>query len=207
MKNQKNLSAEEKLLNIIEKRSPDDKPVLDPSGAVAASMKGPRLLIPMKGNFGLRRISLNAINKMLMVLLFLGTITLGYMFSQERSFLSIKLNEFTERKLSKSGSSGINLDKSLPSMDQYLSDTEKNNPFHILPVTIEKPIDDPDEVLELALVGIFWDDEPQAVIENVMTKRDYMVYEGDPVEHFTVEKITADSVHLVSDENEKKILR
>ena len=209
MKIHKNLSAEEKLLNVIEKRDPGDKSILDTVGAGGGDTRGSRFILPIKCDFGFNRISLRTVNKALIVLLFIGTITLGYFFAGENTFLSAKFDKFKSRKVPENTSSGISFKKTLPALEQYLDGTEKNNPFHILPVTIAQPIIDENKELELALVGIFWDDKPQAVIENSLTKHDYMVYEGDSVEHFVVKKITSDTVHLVSNENgnEKKILR
>ena len=52
------------------------------------------------------------------------------------------------------------------------------------------------------LVGIIWSDRPQAIIEDEATNKNYLVYEGDAIDKFTVSKIAQDEVKLIAEDGE-----
>ncbi|MDD4957015.1 MAG: hypothetical protein PHH49_04660 [Candidatus Omnitrophica bacterium] len=54
----------------------------------------------------------------------------------------------------------------------------------------------------LNLVGIFWSDRPQAVVEDTGSNKSYMIYEGENIGKYKVEKITDRHVYLRSNDGE-----
>ncbi len=197
MDNNNKLIPEEKLLHIIE----------DANGAPIANTGQQTKSAPKKKISFKLPFSFSRINLIVTAVLLVATIWLVAFFYGEINNIQKRATEFKSGNLPGASSREINVDKGAPEIKDYLSHTKENNPFHLLPQdasTPRRPSKKP--TMNLSLVGIFWDDQPQAIIEDLNNSKDYMVFTGDSVGVYKVGKITSDSVELISNE-ENKILR
>ncbi|MBF0253015.1 MAG: hypothetical protein HQL29_04285 [Candidatus Omnitrophica bacterium] len=197
--NSADLIPEEKLLHIIEGGNtsiPSQAPIKEKETVTKKTGR----------KISFKKFSFSQINIIAMVILFLASAWLIIFFYGEISDIRKRSADFRTTGTS-SEPAAINLDKGAPQIKEYLSYTNENNPFQLLPQeaqSVRRPAAKPK--MELSLVGIFWDDKPQAVIEDAVNAKNYMVYTGDSVGDYKVGKITYDSVELISNE-ENKILR
>lgn len=103
----------------------------------------------------------------------------------------------------KENSLSIDLGVDRPNASSYVTGTQKNNPFHLLPVEETAVEKKETETTDLKLVGILWSDSAQAIVEDPASAKTYMVYQGDMIENYKVEEITQTKVRLVSEYGEK----
>lgn len=87
--------------------------------------------------------------------------------------------------------------------EAYVQNFKAHNPFHVLepaPVAIQAPTSGAGyaELLkqDFRLVGISWEAEPVAMVEQVSQQRTYVVKTGDPLPPFTVKAVLEDRVVL-----------
>ncbi len=202
MENSRRLTPEEKLLHIIEKPDEAHKIGLNKKKGFLKRGKGLGLFKKISP----KKITLHGINKIIISVSVIATIALVILFMQNEKMMTERFGDLKKDiqketfRLSETKEEKIDL-------ATYLEDTEKKNPFHVLPVV--KKIDilkEEEPKIELKLVGIIWSDKPQAIIEDDATKKNYLLFEGDAIDKYTVEKITKTQVKLVSEDAEK-ILR
>lgn len=148
-----------------------------------------------------RNMTLHGINKLFIGICVIATAVIVFYYVQDIQNIDIKFDYFKKMAEAEKSPFRTNTKQDIPVAAKYLADTGKSNPFHILPV-VEKPRKKIKQELNLKLVGILWSDRPQAVLEDEKTQKNFMVYEGDIVDKFTVEKITANNVLLVSEDGE-----
>ncbi|MFH1752859.1 MAG: hypothetical protein ABH875_01630 [Candidatus Omnitrophota bacterium] len=194
------LTSEEKLLHVIER--PDDIERLK------LKKKGPR-----KGGTGsileklrLGKVALRNVNKALILISVLMVAGLSIYFAKEE-ITTQKRFTYLEENAEKEDLHLTAKDK-IPTVSEFLAESRKMSPFGVLP-DVEKKVEaakQEKEVSTLKLVGIIWSDEPQAIIEDDLTKKNYLVSEGERIDEYSVEEITRDNVKLTNEDGEK-ILR
>ena len=201
------VTPEEKLLHIIE-NSPDTGKLSlkkamnsasgktdDPAGSFR---KNPLAFL---NKLDPRNMTLHGINKLFIGICVIATAVIVFYYVRDIQHIDIKFDYFKKTAEARKSPFRTDTKQDIPAAAKYLAATEKSNPFHILPV-IEKPRKKIKQELNLKLVGILWSDRPQAVLEDEITQKNFMVYEGDTVDKFTVKKITANDVLLVSEDGE-----
>lgn len=198
------VTPEEKLLHIIE-NSPDTGKLSLKKAMNGAAEKTDD---PARGNplaflnkLDPRNMTLHGINKLCIGICMIVTAVIVFYYVQDMQNIDVKFDYFKKTAETRKSPFRAGKKQDIPAVAKYLADTEKSNPFHILPV-IEKPRKKIKQKLKLQLVGILWSDRPQAVLEDATTQKNFMVHEGDTVDKFTVEKITANNVLLVSEDGE-----
>lgn len=200
MKRFGSVTPDEKLLNIIEKTGDGNK-----------AIKVKKSKIELKRFFDsigvvVRKISLHGVNKLLIWVSIIATASLAFYFFKEEKKLEDKFEVVTNQFSEKESSYSFDMKKDMPDLRTYLSETERNNPFHVLPeITKPKKKEEP-LASQLSLVGIIWSsDRPQAIIEDKTKAQNHLVYEGDVVEKYTITKITKTEVILTSEDGEKTL--
>lgn len=203
----KKITPEEKLLHIIEK--PEEAEKLDinrnTKPSPFAKLKLGKSLERFK-NIDIKKINLRGINKILLWISVVITIAVIVYFVRDekrlgRNFENIKIKAAEREDFKIDGGK-----TDIPNLSAYLDETQKNNPFHTLPFIQKLKSEEVEKKINLQLVGIFWSDNPQAIIEDTATGRNYMVYEGDQVDKYKVGKITQREVRLTSEDG-NEILR
>ena len=188
------VTPEEKLLHIIEKPEEADKLDLDKKS------KAGRLLFPFK-KIAFKKITLRGINKLLVLASVVITVVFVFFFIKDERSLQARFESLKEEiktkvtRISKE-------EKKAADVTTYLADTAKNNPFQVLPDVKKAETAEEKIKTSFKLVGIIWSDRPQAIIEDEATNKNYLVYEGDAIDKFTVSKIAQDEVKLIAEDGE-----
>ena len=199
------LTPEEKLLHIIEK--PERIDMLTgkkgKKGIVAFPLPGKGLL-GMIGGASSKRFTLRGVNKLIVCLSVILTAALVFFFIRDERNMETKL-ESLKKGLVKSEEFQLGKKQVLPDMAIYIKETEKNNPFHVLPETKKVEKKEPVSTSNLKLVGIIWSNFPQAMIEDESNGKNYSVYIGDTLDKYTVIDITPNTVKLSSENGEKTL--
>jgi len=196
MEQPRKISSEEKLLHVIEKPNNIDK--------LNLSKKNNLPKKKTRGKISFKKFTLRSLNKILIVVGVLAAATIAFSFVDEDRTLQNRFKDL----LATIEREPFDLDKkreSIPDSETYVLNTRKNNPFHILPFVKKQKVKVITKI-DLKLVGILWSDNPQAIIEDSISKKNYLLFVGDTVEKFLVKEITQNEVKLVS-ETEEKILR
>ncbi len=194
----KKTTPEEKLLHIIENPEEASKPSF---GKGIKLSQGIGILSPFK-RIDFKKISLQGINKGLIALSVIATMAAIFTFykgeeTMRARFENLKADIEKEIfQLSKNGGS-------IPALAKYLSSTESNNPFHVLPVSMKSKVEKEEKKINLKLVGIIWSDLPQAIVEDETSKKTYVVYKGDTVDKYQVKAITKNEVRLTSEDGDE----
>ena len=202
MESDRRITPEEKLLHIIEKPEDIDRLGLNKKG----KLFDPKRSLSFLKKIGPKKITLHSINKTLVTISAVITITLVFFFIKGEKYMQARFEDLKEN-IKKEVLQLSNKQEELPNLSMYLTDTEKNSPFHVLPnIKKSEEVKEEEKPAKLKLVGIIWSDDPQAIIEDETSGKSYLVYEGDTVDKFEVTKISQDEVKLIS-ENGDKILR
>lgn len=200
------ITPEEKLLHIIE-NTKKNKNTVSPGGTGRSFFNS----IDFRSLIGIvkidpKHLTLRDLNKVLIFVAVIFTLFAFSYLSGEKRFIQDRLSnmrniEIKKDPLSIDLNNGNKLDAS-----SYVAGTLSKNPFHMLPVDTE-PVDKKVvETKEFTLVGILWSDRAQAIIEDPVTNKTYMVYEGDTIDEYKIDEITQTEVKLTSQYGEK-ILR
>ena len=199
------LTPEEKLLHIIEKPERIDMLMgkKGKKGIVAFPLAGKRLM-GIISNANLKKFTLRGANKLIIGLSVILTAALVFFFIRDERTMETKL-ESLKKGLVKSDEFQLEKKKILPDMAIYIKETEKNNPFHVLPETKKAEKKEPVSTATLKLVGIIWSNFPQAMIEDESSGKNYSVYIGDTLDKYTVVDITPNEVKLASEDGEKTL--
>jgi len=200
MRKSRHVTPEEKLLHIIEKSDGNSKLAGKKKVRAHLSLN----FISRLKNIDFRRISLRSINKTLVWISVIATLVLVFYFVKEEKTLQEKGKLASTIVEKKDFPYLVETKGELPALSPYMMYIEKNNPFHVLPM-IKKPVKVKEPPFALTLVGIFWSDRPQAIIEDGNTQKNYFVYTGDKVGKYRVSKITQNEVKLVSEDGEKTL--
>jgi len=232
--NKNKVTAEEKLLHVIEngkKNSDNEYPIKtdksNPSSdensnttkdapieeTPSTRFKIPLFLSQIKflsidfTNIDIRKISLATVNKILIVVAAICTIAFAFYILGEKQNVSERIDDLASMKIEKN-SMPISTDKpNLPKINEYIAETQKNNPFHLLPENEIKTIDEIiEKPLNLKLVGILWADNAQAIIEDLNSEKTFIVEDGDVVGDYNVVKISQLEV-ILDDNGTEKILK
>lgn len=193
----KKTTPEEKLLHIIENPDKANKFNKGPKGGAPQQRQSRSGLKKAR----VRKISLQGVNKILIGISIIVTITLIVLFIKNEKTMEIKFENLKATieeeafKLSKSK-------EDFPDISHYLVDVGKNNPFQLLGQMQQPKAKEVKTRINLKLVGIIWSDIPQAIIEDESANKTYMVFQGDVLDKFTVEEITPNEVKLVSEDGE-----
>ena len=202
MHGNKRITPEEKLLNIIE--SP--KEVRNVGARRKFGLQGflSKGKLWSHGKINFKKIGLRDINKLLFSAAIIATLIFLVYFVKEERHLRARFENLVKGNIE--GGSDAEVQQNIPNMSTYLDATEKSNPFNILPFT--EKIKPPKQLQksEFKLVGIIWSSNPQAIIEDSASSKTYVVYEGDAVGEFVVDKISKNEA-TISDKNGKKTLR
>ncbi|MBU1083550.1 MAG: hypothetical protein KKG84_00520, partial [Candidatus Omnitrophica bacterium] len=149
-----------------------------------------------------KHFSLKDINKVLIGLSVIASIFAVFYLAKESGFVKKRMSELRATPI-KENSLSIDLGVDRPNASSYVTGTQKNNPFHLLPVEETAVEKKETETTDLKLVGILWSDSAQAIVEDPASAKTYMVYQGDMIENYKVEEITQTKVRLVSEYGEK----
>ena len=200
MRKSRHVTPEEKLLHIIEKPNGNTKLAAKKKVRVRLSLN----FVSRLKNIDFRRLSLRSVNKALVWVSVIATLVLVFYFVKEEKTLQER-GKFASTIVEKKDFAYlVDIKEELPALSSYMAYIEENNPFHVLPM-IKKPVKVKEPPFALTLVGIFWSDRPQAVIEDGNTQKNYFVYTGDIVGKYTVSKITQNEVQLVSEDGDKTL--
>ena len=195
------ITPEEKLLHIIEKPEEAAKSGLHKKGKVFNLGRS----LGLFKKIGLGRITLHGVNKTLILASVVITVALVFLFIRGEKFMQARFEDLKE-DIKKETFQLTKRQQEIPDLSTYLSNIETNNPFHVLPQVKTPEAEIEEEGISLKLVGIIWSDRPQAIIEDEISTKNYLVYEGDTVDKFSVIEIKPDEVKLSSEDGEK-ILR
>jgi len=198
MKHRGPVTPDEKLLHLIEKPAAAQTAGAGKKKAFAV-LDRLTLLFPTARikNIGLREVNLTLIWISVILASYLA-----YYFIAEDGRLEKRFEVMTGKFTGKTPSYSLSLNKDVGNIHTYLSDTEKNNPFHVLPEVTKPKKKDVKAPLQLSLVGILWSDVPQAIIEDKTKGQTHLVNIGSTVDKFTVSDISQIKVTLTSDEGE-----
>lgn len=202
------ITPEEKLLHIIEGSQNTDKSSLNKADK---EKERPSLfrsvdLSALFDKADFKKITLRGVNKVLAGLSAILTLLLVVYLLNNQEYMRARFEEIKTKRIKKEA---LQLDveqKGMPDVSSYISDTTKRNPFHLLPFVEKARPKGPEETINLRLVGILWSDRSQAIIEDSVSKKTFMVYEGDTIDKYTVKEITQTEVKLSSQDGDK-ILR
>jgi len=211
--NLKKITPEEKLLHLIENSGNDQKKTSLKKTVGKkkkfAGLKPVDLSNVFSGfsfKINLKQIGLRTVNKILIGVSLLLTIVFLIQWGKEKAIIQKGFDAIDIKPAAKE-SDRLKLRQSeAPSESAYLAATEKNNPFHLLPVKEEPETTEITLATEFKLVGILWSDKAQAIIEDTTTEQTHMVSEGDPLDKYTVSQITKTEV-ILHGENGDKILQ
>jgi len=202
MNGNRKITPEEKLLNIIENPKGAQKLGAHRKFSLQGLFSKEKAGSFAKINF--KKISLRDVNKLLLSAAIIATLIFVVYFVKEERHLRTRFEDLLKGNVK--GGSDVEEQQNNPNISAYLADTEKNNPFNILPfVKKARPIKEVAKS-EFKLVGIIWSSTPQAIIEDSTSNKTYVVYEGDTVGEFTVAKISKNEA-IISNKNGKKTLR
>lgn len=200
------ITPEEKLLHIIEKPEEIDKLKINMKNRKdklsLLKSNGPAAIF---GKIDLKKISLRGVNKILIWLSIIVTLSLIAYFIRGERLIQIRLEDLKKEGLEKGAFSIAKRQKHIPDLSSYISETEKNNPFHVLPITDKAETEELEQKIDLTLVGIIWSHKPQAIIEDTVSKKNFLVYEGDTVDKYKIIEINQTEVKLTSEDGEKTL--
>lgn len=201
MNGEKRITPEEKLLNIIESPGAARKIGTRRKFKVQGFLSGWKSVLSDKINF--QKISLRDINKLLLSATVIATLIFVVYFIKEERHLRIKFDDLSKGNIK--GEEIWGKQKDISNISSYLADTEKNNPFHILPFGRGPKSIKQIQKSEFKLVGIIWSDTPQAIIEDSLSKKTYVVYEGDTIGESKVGKISKNETILLTKDGKKTL--
>jgi len=197
----KKTTPEEKLLHIIENPEEASRPSLNKGIKLS---HGIGILSPLK-RIDLKKISLQGINKGLIALSVIATMAVIFTFYKGEETMRVRF-ESLKTDIEKDLFQLKSTRDDIPVLAKYISSTEKNNPFHVLPVSRKPKAQEEEKKISLKLVGIIWSDMPQAILEDQTSKKTYVVYKGDTVDKYKVKAINKNEIKLTSEDGDK-ILR
>jgi len=198
-------TPEEKLLHIIE--GSKDINISFPQKTIEKkdNPSHPRLTNPLaflsKADFN--KITLRNINKILIGISVIFTISLIFYLAKTGKHMRIKFDNLKKQQIEKESLPLSITQKNIPDLSSYLADTSKNNPFKVLPFVEEAGPEKAEAPTDFKLVGILWSDKAQAIIEESQSQKTHLVYEGDLIEKYTVTEITQTEVKLSSQDGDK----
>lgn len=197
-------TPEEKLLHIIEKPEEMDRLNIKKRGKKGILPISKLVKIPFINNIDFKKITLHGINKTLISISAVVTIALILYFIKGERLSQIRLAHIKQKNVGTDFQIDIKK-KDIPDLSSYISETETNNPFHVLPFIGKDKSVEIEEKIELQLVGIIWSDNPQAIIEDTVSKKNYLVNKGDTIDKFTVKDITQAEVRITSKDGNKTL--
>lgn len=189
-------SSEEKLLKIIGGFSEAD------SGSKKQS-QGLHLKNLIPSGFDIKKIKMKNVNLGLLVLVFILTVVFIFIFVNKKRAFNQRIN-FLIVKNKKPSAIFLEDKVKKPSFNKYMFEIKKNNPFNLLP----QPVGSKKKKIKVSfrLTGIIWSNHPQAIIEETVTKKTYIVYTGDSlVGGYKVEKISSNGVTIKGKNGEETI--
>jgi len=208
--NSKKITPEEKLLYLIENSGNGQN-----KSSLKKNIGKKRKLINLKSvNFpnifsglflklNLRKIGLQTVNKILIGVSLVLSVIFLFQWAKEKVLIQKRFNAL-ETVDSNSKDDRLDLQQiGVPDAADYIAVSEKNNPFHLLPVKEQKTTTEITLATEFKLVGILWSDQAQAIIEDSSSEQTYLVSEGDTIDKYTILKITKTEVTLHADDGDK----
>jgi len=210
-------SPEEKLLNIIEENEgggafkKSSKDIKDPD----ASKTPVKNLIEWfrgicsKRKWSLSELNLKLVNGLLAALLAALVIFLAADFIASRPDLKKiypKVSDLAASIPLNKGSISL-----LEPVSNYITASKKRDIFNPLPVTLpEKLKENPslliDLIKDLRLVGIYWSEDPEAMIENAKEKKTYFLKIGQIIKGVKIKAILKDRVILEYNNEETELM-
>ena len=190
-------SPEEKLLKIIGGSSEA------PSGS-KKQRSGLHLKSLIFPGFDIKKIKMKDVNLGLLVLVFILTVVFIFIFVNKKSAFNQRIS-FLIAKNKKPSAIFFEDKVKKPSFNKYMLEIRKNNPFNLLP----QPVESKKKEIKVSfkLAGIIWSNNPQAIIEETVAKKTYIVYTGDSlVGGYKVENISPDGV-TIKGKNGKETIR
>ncbi|MBL7073457.1 MAG: hypothetical protein ISS33_06790 [Candidatus Omnitrophica bacterium] len=212
--NLKKITPEEKLLHLIENSGNDQKKTSLKKTVgkkkKIAGFKPVNFSTVFSGvsfsKISIKKIGFRTVNKILIGISLVLTIVFLVQWGKEKAIIQKGFDAINVKPAAKE-SDRLKLQPSkTPTESAYIAATEKNNPFHLLPVQEKPEITEITLATEFKLVGILWSDQAQAIIEDATTEQTYMVSVGDPLDKYTVSEITKTEV-ILHGENGDKILQ
>lgn len=193
---------EEKLLHLIEKPEQTQDFLINTGsgrGKLYRSKKWGMFLFFQ--NFIAKR-GLRGINNVFIIIGVFATFFLTSRYIKEERYLKSRFETLQEQMRTATPIQTIEEKKEIPVISEYLTETRKNNPFHAIDF-VKKQEPQMEKKLSLSLVGIIWSEPPQAIIEDAVSKKNYIVSAGNKIEKYTVKEITQNSVTLGSEDGEE----
>ncbi len=211
--NLKKITPEEKLLHLIENSGNDQKKTSlkktvgkKKKNASLKSINFSTVFSGFSFKTDLKKIGFRTVNKILVGVSLLLTIVFLIQWSKEKAIIQKGFDLINVKPAAKESDRLKLLQSETPTESAYLAATEKNNPFHLLPVQEKIETTEITLATEFKLVGILWADNVQAIIEDSTAEQTYVVSVGDPLDKYTVSQITKTEV-ILHGENGDKILQ
>lgn len=198
------LTSEDRLLKIIEGSSVPKDGVEAPRGSGRGDFKVFWARI-RSGKFEdlLRGVRLRTVNKVVILLCGLLTLACLVNFSLSKNKFEVMFSKISlavpakPEVKKKSVMDGVNF-------QQALAMAKQHNIF-----TLDRPLSNAEgvmvgesqEIANFKLVGIMWSEKPQAMVEDIVEQKTYLLSVGDQAGRLTVKEILKDKVVLGRDEH------
>lgn len=210
----KKITPEEKLLHLIE-NSQDINQLSIKKRKIKTGTPAPdasfKFSVPFNLSFAgiLKKITFGAVIKALIALCVILTLFLIFYLVKEDNVIRERFRELKAKDTDKEIMSLKTETKEIPDSTTFVAEIEKSDPFHLTPFKKEEYAALETQVksdIDLKLVGILWSDRAQAIIEDSLSAKTYVVSAGDVIENYTVLEITQTEVKLNSKNGETAIL-
>jgi len=203
-------TPEEKLLRLIETPTENIKDSKIIKRGFRFDLAWIKKIGRIKERFKPSLFNLKNINRVLVVLSFIITAYLIFDFIKERPDINqiyssdVLLEERRQEARIASRTPALNL-------SDYLSEIDKRDIFHFIPVKKEEKILTAKEILisrisNLKLVGIIWGKSPQAMIENTAENKTLLLNQGDNIGELKIKQILRDRVILGYEDQEMELM-
>lgn len=210
-----NITPEEKLLRLIENPGSDLKAAKQPLRIPNLfSLKKIKAAImesgALKENFKLRLFNLKFINRALMAASLIITAYLVSDFVNGRPNL-LRIDAYALDMSGRAPQAEIQREGKVLNLSDYLSQVDKRDVFHFIPVKKEEKPPAAKEALNTAasnlkLVGIIWSKNPQAMIEDKKENKTLLVNPGEAIGQIKVKQILKDKVIIGYEDQEMELM-
>jgi type II secretory pathway component PulC len=206
---EKKQTPEEKLLRLIENPGKDIKDVLPRRRGFRFNLAWIRNIRLPKGKLQPYLLfNLKTINKGLVVVSVLITLYLIIDFIKERPDLN---QIYASEVLGHRRDIKTSARAELMNLADYLSQIERRDIFHLVPLKKEETIPTAKETLvslsgNLKLVGIIWGKSPQAMIEDKQENKTMLLNQGDEIGKLKIRQILRDRVILGYEDQEMELM-
>lgn len=208
---EKKQTPEEKLLRMIESPAKETKDIKSLKKGLRffslAWIKKAGLLKDRFKTYSL--FSLKTINRVLVVASFMSTAYLIFDFVKARPDVNqIYRSDVLQQKVKEAKPASR---VQILNLSDYLSEINKRDIFHFIPVKKEAAIPTAREtmvslVANLKLVGIIWGRSPQAMIEDRLENKTLLLNQGENIRELKIKQILRDRVILSYEDQEMELM-